>query len=198
MSRLAKENAGWAALVAVVMLVYASWGTISTSSNPTYSAAVKVFDWMLWLGGGAFLVVAIIGFFGLRLSLLLSVMACAACGLILAACSVCWIALGSGVDLFDLLALIMGCLLLKSAHTAWSWYRTEVGGGHGMPPAEGGATPVKRWFRRREVVPPAPSPPEPPHPASIRPSGLPDDGSPPPEGYLAALAREDDPPPARR
>jgi len=176
------------------MLAYAYLlGTRGISSSPVFNAAVLVFNWTLWLGGFAFLLVAVIGFWGLRGSLLISSMVSGMCGLAFVGSSLCRLTLGSPRVFNYWIALAFGCLLLKSAHTAWCWYRAEVAAGEDRPRSEPDADLAGRWFRRRQTPSP-PSPPQPPHPASFRPSGLPPDGSPPPGGYLAALAREENPP----
>ncbi len=194
-SQSAQDNAVWAALIAAVMLAYAYlMGTRGISSSSIFNAAVLVFNWTLWLGGFAFLLVAAIGFCGFRGSLLISSVVSAICGLAFVGSNLCRLALGSPRVLNYWIALVFGCLLLKSAHTAWSWYRADAAGAGDRSRSEADADSARHWLRRRQV-PSSPPSNEPPHPASFRPTGLPADGSPPPGGYLAALAREEDPPP---
>jgi hypothetical protein len=202
MNQQAKDNAVWAGIAALLMLVYGwRYGTVGISDSGFYNTTVAVFNWMLRIGGIGMAGVAIICFAGLRVGLLIDVLVSGICGLIMVACAGYWL-LSGGFGFNDLLFLAFGGMFLNAARGCWSAYAASgpaaVGGASavGGPAAGGGPSAGRGWLGVKPLQPPKPpSPPEPPHPASVRPKTLPEDGQPPPEGYLAALAKEDDEPP---
>ncbi len=200
MNENAKGNAFWTALVAMLMLYYGwmvgGWVYPATASS-TYITALDAFDWMLKIGGGCFLVVAIICLIGLRIGLLLDAIVSLACGLTFITCCAIWI-VGDGLNLQNLVYLAFGALFLNAARrTAGSFFATRSCPAAAPGAVATGSTGRRGWFGAGVPdAPPSAKPPEPPHPASIRPKSLPKDGEPPPpDGYLAALSKEDEEPP---
>jgi hypothetical protein len=191
MNRKAKDNALWIGIVAVLML-YFGWGVglVGISDNAFYNTTVDIFYWMLKIGGICLLAAAILCFAGLRIGLLLDAVVSAVCGLIMVSCSAYWL-IDEGVNLQYVLYVLFGVMFLNAARRSWSSY-TATGPGQPDEPSGG-----QGWLGVKPLEPPkAPAPPEPPHPASIHPQSLPKDGEPPPpDGYLAALADEEDEPP---
>ncbi len=184
MNHPARQNALWAGIGAMLMLYY-GWrvGLQGTTPSNFYNTTVDVFDWMLKFGGIGLAIVAVLCFVGQRVGLLLDVFVSGICGTIMILCAVYWLGYGlmhgSGVDLQDLLFLIFGGMFVSSARGCWTAYRTSA--------AAGGRQAVQTTVLSPPVAPV--------HPASVRPVSLSEDGKPPPEGYLAALAKEKDEPP---
>ncbi|MBN2559665.1 MAG: hypothetical protein JXQ75_01875 [Phycisphaerae bacterium] len=197
MSQDAKDNATWAGIAGLLMLVY-GWGMglAGTSDDDFYNTTVAVFDWMLKIGGLCMVVVAVVCFAGQRTGLLIDVLVSGTCGLIMVLCGIYWL-LNDGLYIRYMLYIVFGGMFLKAARDCWLSYFASgaVPTGDAATNGAGG----RGWLGVKPLEPPKPpNPPkaEAPHPASIRPKSLPKDGEPPPEGYLAALAKEEDEPPA--
>ena len=190
MNQHAKNNAMWVGIAALLML-YFGWfaGTVGVSDNEFYNTTVDVFNWMLRIGGICLLIVAILCFARARIGLLFDAVISGIVGLIMTLCAAYWLACG-GVVLQYLVYLFFGGLFLNAARGSWIAYAAS--GPESTVASSGG----RGWFGVKPLEPPQPEPePEPPHPASIRPKSLPDGDEPPPDGYLASLAKEDDEPP---
>lgn len=193
MNRHARDNALWAGIAAALMLYY-GWGTggwaIPSDATAFYETTIRIFDWMLRIGGILLAVVAVLCFAGIRLALLMDAFVSGLCGLIMVACPAYWI-LNDGLGIQYLMYVVFGVMFLNAARGCWTAF-------HASGPATAG-TPSRRtgWFGVQPLpAPQAPPPPDPVHPASIHPESLPKDGEPPPpEGYLAALSKEKDEPP---
>ncbi len=201
MNQQAKDNAVWAGIAALLMLLYGwMYGTVGISDSDFYNTTVAIFNWMLRIGGIGMAGVAIICLVGLRIGLLIDVFVSGICGLIMVACAGYWL-LSGGFGLNDLLYLAFGGMFLNAARGCWSAYTASgpaaVGGAAGGGAVAGGRPSAGRgWLGVKPLEPPkSPSPAESAHPASVRPKSFPKDGQPPPEGYLAALAKEEDEPP---
>ncbi len=184
MNQHARNNAVWAGIAAVLMLFF-GWGRglVGMTDDDFYNTTVAVFEWMLKVGGFALLVVAGMCFAGLRAGLLVDVFVSGIVGLIMVLCSIYWLGhgvTGGGFDIQDIMFLVFGFMFLNAARGCWVSYQATGGPRRPAP-----------------LVPSiAPRAPEPIHPASLHPDSLPKDGEPPPpDGYLAALAKEKDEPP---
>lgn len=198
----AKANGVWTGIAGLIMLAY-SWNQggwiFPADAGQVYRAALSVFDWMLELGGFCLLGTAVLCFIGLRLGLLLDAIFSGLCGMLLILCTIPWV-LHDGIGLYYLLYLIFGGMFISAARGCWASYtssapaaaRSRTANGDSPPPAP------RSWLGIPTLKPPTARPPpeaEPPHPASIRPKSIAPDGPPPPEGYLAALSKEDEEPP---
>jgi hypothetical protein len=201
MNQHARQNAFPVGIAAIVMLVYGFvFGGFSAAPDlgPFYETTIRVFNWMLRIGGVALVVVALLSMAGWTAALLCDFLISGVCGSIMAACGVYWTVQERGFDIQNLLILVFGALFVRSALASWSLFATREAaaavdsGGHESPTRGG-------WFSRNSTTaqaPREPAPPEPIHPASIHPSSLPGEGeAPPEEGYLAALSKEDEEPP---
>lgn len=171
MNQNAKLNASTVAFAGALMLFW-SW----YSGSWTYpDFATVMFDWMLLVGGIAMIGVAVVCYLGARIGLLLETIVSGICGVIMLVCAGTWIVKGlMGIN--TVLIGIFGVMFVSAARSAWSMYQSDSGSGPHV--AAQLAAPVA---------------PPPPHPASQASPALPKDGEPPPEeGYLAALAKEEE------
>jgi hypothetical protein len=196
MNRDAKDNAMWAGIAALLMLVY-GWGFAAKgiSDNEFYNVTVAIFYWMLRIGGIAMVVVTVVCALGRPFGLLLDTFVSGICGLIMVACPAYWL-LAEGLFINYLMYLVFGVLFLGAARGCWQAYRLAGRPVGSAPPPAPPAAPPRKWLGIETLEPPKPPPKaEPPHPASIRPMSLGEGDQPPPEGYLAALAKEDEQPP---
>jgi hypothetical protein len=176
MNQYARQNASYTGFSGLMMLAY-GWGMgiHGTSSSAFYNMTVAVVQGVLKFGGIALVAVAVISYMGLGVSLILEAIASGICGAILVMGSLYWMISGQAFGMIDFIFLIFGGLLLKDAVSAWQALRLKP---------------------RTAPLPVQPARPEPIHPASVRSSVLPGVGEPAPEeGYLAALAREQEKPP---
>lgn len=182
MNRYAKLNAPMVTLAGAVMLFWA-WYTRGGWSYPASASAFFVFtlhafDWMLLVGGAAMVTVGIVCFSGARIGLLLESIVSGICGVVMLVCAGTWLSNGS-LGPNTILIGFFGFTYVSGARSAWAMYR-----GSAATPGPPGV---------RVSAPVVPAAPPPPHPASQASSALPKDGEPPPEeGYLAALAKEED------
>lgn len=175
MHQNARQSAYQSAFAAALMLFYGWYiGWTGISSDDTYNLAVEVFKWNLKLGGAAMLVVAIVCFLGQRIGLLLDCLVSGACGIIMAACALIWLTRGRGFDIQDAIVLAFGFVFVRAAWVSWTLFAGP----------------------QTSTTVAAPPAPEPIHPASIHPESLPmEHEPPPPDGFLAAMAKEKDEPP---
>jgi len=188
-----QQNASVAGFAALLVLFFGWFQTAVGTSTPFYNFTVDAFYWILKIGGFFLLAVAGLCLAGRREGLLLDVFVSGIIGAALVLCGAYWAFAGGSVSVYYLIYMVFGAMFLGAAKTCWVSY----GAGHvhdhavSQPPAP----PVAGPNRRPKPVAVA-KPVEPAvHPASIRPSSMPADGSAPPGGYLAALAREKDEPP---
>jgi hypothetical protein len=173
-----RQNAVQSGIAAVMMLIF-GWAFASKgiSSSAFYNATVAVFYWSLRIGGIGLAIAAALCAANLRVGLLIDAVVSGLCGALMALIAVYWLIDAGGFDLQLFIYLIFGGGFMSAAVSAMRSYRA-------MESESGRA--------RAYTAPVA----EPVHPASIRPAALPKDGEPPPpEGYLAALAKEQDEPP---
>jgi len=179
-----------AAITALIMLVVGFGLALKgISSNQTYNVAVATTTWAMRIGGLGMVAAAVVCFAGVREGLLLDAIVGMGAGMLIAVASATCIVLGSGIDIRDLVFCIVGLGAAGAARRSWALYRS-------MPSKSGDGSLVAGLFRGRSSRSAAPvvSPePEPIHPASVRPASLASE-TPPPGGYLAALAREDERP----
>ena len=172
---------------AVMLLVGFYFGRTGISDSALYNTAVAATTWSMRLGGLGMVVVALLCYSGQRLGLLLdAVVGLGAGGLIAAASLLCILmdlGRGKSLDVNDLIFTIVGFGTAAAARGSWALYR-------GSDPGTPSSSAPRAGSRG---APPAPPAAEPVHPASIRPASLQGD-APPPQGYLAALAREDESP----
>ncbi len=197
----ARQNAIQAGIAAMLMLfvgwVFAAKGI---SGNKFYNATVDVFYWSLRIGGILMALVAALCAANLRLGLLFDAIVSGACGVIMALIAIYWLIDAGGVDLQSLIYLIFGGGFVSASLSAMRSYRmagARDGPGRATEDALGVPRPV-RHGGSETGTPDATraTPATMVHPASLRPEALPKEGEPPPpEGYLAALAKEKDDPP---
>lgn len=172
------------ALFAGALLTIYGWflSAKGISSSVAYNAIVDVFYWTLRVGGPLMLLAGAACFAGLRPGILIDAVAAGICGVVMLVYALAGVFTGVGIGVNNLLALVFGVLFLSSARRSMEYYLSSRGS-----PARMGARPAPEARPVAEAV----------HPASVRPASLPAEGEPPPEeGYLAALAREDDEPPS--
>jgi hypothetical protein len=189
-----------AGISALIMLIV-GWAVAAKgiSASTFYNTTVDVFFWSLRIGGIAMAIAAALCAADFRIGLLLEAITSAVCGLLMTLIAVYWLIDAGGLDLQYLLYVIFGGGFLTTAtSTMRSYQALRAQGGHNPAagaertggvfgvPGGGGQSPP---YQRAPV-------PEAVHPASVRPASLPKESEPPPpEGYLAALAKEKDEPP---
>ena len=195
----ARQNAIQAGVSALIMLIIGwAFAAKGVSASTFYNTTVDVFFWSLRIGGIAMAIAAALCAADFRIGLLIEAMTSAVCGLLMTLIAVYWLIDAGGLDLQYLLYVIFGGGFITTAASAMRSYRAlgmqgadipaereeRSGGVLGVP--GGGQSPP---YQRAPV-------PEAVHPASVRPASLPKESEPPPpEGYLAALAKEKDEPP---
>lgn len=174
MNRHASQNAGMAAFAGLILLVFGIWYPLSPAfkRGEFYEFLFDLFRWTLCIGGVSLLGVAVVCMMGRSIGLLLDAIVSGVVGILLLVCAVGWISYESGVDMTNIVVLLVSLMLLKEGYSNFNLWRVT---------AEAGPVP-------RAIVPPPEAPP-----VKIASGILPKDGEPPPpEGYLAALAREKD------
>lgn len=166
-----------AAFSAVIMLIVGFGLALKgVSSNQTYNLAVATTTWAMRIGGIGLALTAAVCYAGARVGFLLdAIVGIGAGALIFLGAATC-IVLGKRISLNDIIFCFIGLTAAGAARNSLALYRSTAG-------AEGGGSGT--------TAPTTPPAPEPIHPASIRPSSLSSE-TPPPGGYLAALAREDE------
>lgn len=196
----ARQNALQAGVTALLMLIFGwAYATKGISSSAFYNTTVDVFYWSLRIGGIAMAIAAAFCAAEIRVGLLIEAIVSAVCGMLMALIAVYWMIDAGGFDLQYLLYVIFGGMFISAAASAMRSYRIlgmqgghipaasaeRTGGVFGVP-GGGGQRPLHKAAPVAEAV----------HPASVRPASLPKESEPPPpEGYLAALAKEKDEPP---
>ncbi len=179
----ARQNAVQSGIAAVLMLFF-GWGMAAKgiSGSAFYNATVDVFYWSLRIGGIALLIAAGLCAAELRVGLLFDAIVSGVCGVLMALIAIYWMLDAGGFDLQSLIYLIFGGGFVSASLSAMRSYRAMgMSGGNDVSRSGGQSPPYKA-----EAV----------HPASVRPASFPKAGEPPPpEGYLAALAKEKDEPP---
>lgn len=195
MPATARQNAIQAGIAAMLML-FIGWFFASKgiSSNRFYNATVDVFYWSLRVGGILMALVAALCAANLRAGLFFDAIVSGVCGVIMALIAIYWLIDAGGGDLQSLIYVIFGGGFVSASISAMRSYRAAgMNGGRYAEDAAvarepSGHGPAYRDHRAPVV--------EAVHPASVRSEALPKDGEPPPpEGYLAALAKEKDEPP---
>lgn len=189
MNEQLRQVGGSAAFSALIMLLVGFWMSLKgVSSNQVYNIAVATTTWAMRIGGIGMVIVAIMCFAGMRIGFLLDAIVGMGAGMLIFVASAACIVLGRGIDIRDIIFCVVGLGAAGAARNSWALYRAAPVGAGGD---SGGG-----WFggkSTKRAIPDAPKPPEPVHPASVRPSAMGSE-NPPPGGYLAALAREDEKP----
>lgn len=178
-----------AAFSAVIMLIVGfGFALKGVSSNQTYNVAVATTTWAMRIGGIGLGVVAAVCYSGARVGFLLDAIVGIGAGATIFLGAATCLVLGKVLDIHDIIFCFIGLTAAGAARNSWALYRSTAnqdgGRGAGYFSNSGG---------RRAATPPVPPAPEPIHPASVRPASLASE-SPPPGGYLAALARENEKP----
>lgn len=177
-----------AAFSALIMLLVGFWIVFEgDKSKPAYDVAVAASTWSMRLGGFGLGVTAVVCYAGRRVGLLLDAIIGIGAGALIVVSSITCMVLVAGFSIHRIVFCLIGLSAAGAARNSWALFRT---GANGFD-SDGGSS----WFggaTKRKLTPPPPAP-EPLHPASIRPASLSSE-SPPPGGYLAALAREDERP----
>lgn len=171
-SRFARGNAAYAAIAAALLLYYGFGLPMKgISDSAMYNLSVDVATWTMKIGGIGMALVVLGSLIGRPEALLADAVLSGLIGLSFVLTGVVRFVWGNTQGL---LFLIFGLMFVSAARTCWRVYRGTVYDDFG--------------FRSQAAPPPDARPV---HPASIHPEVLPKDGEPPPpEGYLAALARE--------
>lgn len=173
MNRHAKENAGMAGFAGLVLIIYGfGFGGIGvyTDHGAFYEFLIRLYNWTIRYGGFALLAAAGVCFTGLRIGLLIDAVVSGLIGGILVLCVGGWFFYERSFDVTNIVVVLIALMLLRSAYANFLLWNASAGE---RPPSR-----------------PAPSPSEAP-PIHIASGVLPKEGEPPPpEGYLAALARE--------
>ncbi len=180
MNRHAKDNAGFSLTAGLILLAFGFYFGIGSyiDHGPFYVFLIHLFRWTVRLSGFAFLVIAGISWMGHRVGLLLDAIVSALCGGVMVGCVIGWMFFERGLDLINVVSVLLGLMLLRSGYTNLLVFR-ESASDPGRPR---GAFPT--------IVQ---------QPLNISSTVLPKEGEPPPpEGYLAALAKEKDDPPNSR
>lgn len=182
MDERARATGVHAAIGALLMLAY-GWGmggfSAVSSAGKVYLLAVDAFNAMLKFGGVAMAISAGVCLAGQRPGLLMDAIVSGLCGAIMIVCSLVWILSGGGFDIQDVFILIFGGLFLSGAKRSFVEYGLSA-----------------KVAARPATATSTVEAPSAPHPASIRPTSLGALGEePPPDGYLAALSKEEDEPP---
>jgi hypothetical protein len=183
-----RSNAPFTLMTAALML-YFGWVAPArgVSASAFYNTTVDILYGTLRFGGLAMLAVAAGYFAGWKPTRWLNAAVSGACGLVLLLVGAYWLIDAGLASLQSLLLVVFGVMFLRDAASAWRSHVAERAAGDAAPDARD-APPVARPAR--------PGPPQPAHPATLRPSTLADaENQPPPEGYLAALSKEDEKPP---
>lgn len=171
-------------LFAGALLTIYGWFLSARGISPsdTYNTIVDVFYWTLRVGGPLMLLAGAACFAGLRPGMFIDAAAAGICGVMMLVYALAGVFTGVGFGVNNLLALVFGVLFLSSARRSMEYYLSSR-----RAHANVEARPAREARPVFEAV----------HPASVRPASLPAEGEPPPaEGYLAALARENEDPPS--
>jgi hypothetical protein len=182
----ARRNAVYTLVMGLVLLLY-GWTTgplYDDTLGSFYNSTIDVFFATLRFGAVVFIVIAVLAFAGLRWALLLDSLASMICGLVMLLCGGYWI-METGFSLMPGLFVLFGVLFLKAAMSSFSLFKQ----GDSISPRAAALAPTESDAGNSHAA-------EPPHPASLHPDSLPgEDQPPPPEGYLAALSKEQSDPP---
>lgn len=181
-NKYAQYNASTVAFAGFLMLFWAWYSgggwVYPADASKVFVFSLHAFDWTLIIGGVAMLIVAAICFLGQRVGLLMETIVSGAIGLVFLLCAAIWV-IGNSIGMQTILNGIFGFMFISAARSAWKMYNA------GAPDRTTSGFPVQPVR--------APEAPPTPHPASLASSALPKDGEPAPdEGYLAALAKEED------
>jgi len=174
-----------AAFSAVIMLLVGFGLALKgVSSNQTYNLAVATTTWAMRIGGVGLALTAAVCYSGARIGFLLDAIVGIGAGVLIFLGAATCVVLGKSISLNDIIFCFIGLSAAGAARNSWALFRSTA------DRADSGEA---SWFGRkaRQDAPASPPMPEPVHPASIRPSSLSSE-TPPPGGYLAALAREDE------
>jgi hypothetical protein len=176
----ARRNAGYTLIAGLVLLAFGllSQPAYLVEDQDFYNRSLSLFFGTLKAGGGVLLLVAVLSFAGLRIGLLLDAVTSGACGLVMILCSAYWVKF-DGLDVSNALFIVFGILFVRAAFVSFSVFKGEAPSA-GRPAIAAADAPAS----------------DPVHPASLHPDSLPNEGEPPPpEGYLAALSKDQGEPP---
>lgn len=184
MSDSLRSNGPYSLIPAGLML-YFGWFVLTPWEQPDsfLQTTGNILCWTLRYGGIGMGLVALLYFAGQPAARPLETVVSGLSGLLMIFCGGYGV-VRSGVGNFQaVLYVVFGLMFLREARQAWRVH-AAIRMNSGPENIVAAARPVSSL------------PEEAPHPASIRPASLADaDRSPPPEGYLDALAKEDDKPP---
>lgn len=184
MSDSLRSNGPYSLIPAALML-YFGWMVLSPWEQPDsfLQTTGNLLCWTLRLGGIGMGLVALLYFAGLPAARPIETVVSGLSGFLMIVGGGYGVVSSRGGDVQAILYVVFGLMFLREARQAWRMHQA----------AHAAVTVDSTMAAARPVSSPAA---EAPHPASIRPAMLADaDRNPPPEGYLDALAREDDQPP---
>lgn len=172
-------------LIPAALMLYFGWMVLSPWEQPDsfLQTTGNLLCWTLRAGGAGMGVVALMYFAGLPAARPIETVVSGLSGLLMIFGGGCGVVIARGGDFQAILYVVFGLMFLREARQAWRMHRAALVGA-GSEAYVAAARPAYS------------ASPERPHPDSIRPVSLADaDRNPPPEGYLDALAKEDDKPP---
>jgi hypothetical protein len=176
MNEHAKRNAANTAVAAGLSLFYGwFYATIGISDDAFYNFTVSCLFWTLRIGGLLLLIAAAICFLGRRGGLLLDAVFSGCIAVVMVLCAAYWMK-ADGFNSQNIIIFVFGILFGRAAWFSWGSFSLgdSTNTSQVIESVEAGSTP---------------------HPASIHPDVLPTEDQPaPPDGYLAALSKDPDPP----
>lgn len=184
MSDSLRSNGPYSLIPAALML-YFGWMVLSPWEQPDsfLQTTGNILCWTLRLGGIGMGLVALLYFAGLPAARPIETVVTGLAGLLMIFGGGYGVVSSGGGDVQAILYVVFGLMFLREARQAWRMHQAA----HAAITADSMVAPARSVSSAAA---------EAPHPASIRPASLADaDRNPPPEGYLDALAREDDKPP---
>lgn len=175
-TRRVRATSFWAFLGGALLLYFGVRlrGLTSNLDSPTYAQSLVLYVWSLRIGGAAMIVAGAACLTGRAIAVLFDAVVCAVTGVALVIVLVTWIANG---DSDWLLTAIIAAMFLVAAAHSWRDFSRRPRGAiteRAVPPVAPAARPRVR-----------PSAAEPSEPAPAAEDE-------PPDGYLAALAREEE------
>jgi len=160
----------WTAICGAFMLYYGLREWESLLDSPLYAFAVHTWAWTLRIGGGAMLVIALLALTGMKIAARIDAVASVVVALMFAFTGVIFLFHG---DNDGILSLIFTAVFAHAGWRSWRlWMQIPISSPH-----DSGITQARHVIPNTDTDPSGRSATQAPEP-------------PPPEGYLAALARE--------